>query len=291
MKVLVDGDNVGWIAHYSQGELSVDDVLTGTIFGFLRMIFNVAARFDTNEFIFCWDSRKSFRNRIYPEYKEKRHTKKLTEEQMADKLEVRRQFIELRTQILPKMGFANIVRKVGYEADDLVASVVMQNPDEEFCIMSTDNDLFQLLGYKAFVYSPSTKTKMTAKRFKMEYGISHKKWVLAKSIGGCNSDEVKGIKGAADPRNNPKSLAISYVKGELTKGVVFDRIESKEGREIIARNRKLIGLPFRNLKINIKRSSNDDFKKRNWIEVFDRYDFRYFMQEEQLTKLEQLFNI
>ncbi len=34
MKVIVDGDNIGWIAAYSQGELSVNDVLTGTIFGF-----------------------------------------------------------------------------------------------------------------------------------------------------------------------------------------------------------------------------------------------------------------
>ena len=295
MKVLVDCENIGWIAHYSQGELSVDDVLTGTIFGFLRMIFSIADRFNTSEFIFCWDSRKCFRRRIYPEYKLRRHTKPMTEEEEAARVEVRRQFVELRTQILPKMGFANNIRKVGYEADDLIASVVIRHPEDEFCIVSTDNDLFQLLGYNIFIFNPVNKAKMTAKRFKIEYGISHKKWALAKSIGGCNSDEVKGIKGAADPRNNPQSLALSYVRGELTKGVVFDRIESKEGKQTIARNRILIKLPFKNsralLNVNIKRSHRDKFEKKNWIEVFDRYDFRYFMQEEQLTELEKLFGI
>ena len=95
----------------------------------------------------------------------------------------------------------------------------MQNPTDEFCIVSTDNDLYQLLGYNVFIYNPSTKVKMTAKRFKLEYGISHKKWVIAKSIGGCNSDEVVGIKGAADPKNNPNSKAIAYIKGELTNRV------------------------------------------------------------------------
>ncbi len=295
MKIIVDCDNIGWIASYSQGELSMDDVLTGTIFGFLRMIFSIADRFETNQFIFCWDSRKNFRKRLYPEYKLKRHTKELTEEEERAKAEVRRQFVELRKYVLPKLGFSNVVRKIGYEADDLIASVVKRQPKDEFCIMSTDNDLFQLLGYEVFVFNPITKVKMTAKRFKLEYGISHNKWVEAKSIGGCNSDEVKGIKGAADPRNNPQSLALSYVRGELTKGVVFDRIESDEGKRIISRNRKLIGLPFKNqralLKVNIKRSNQDKFEKKYWIDVFDQYDFRYFMQAEQLEKLEELFKI
>jgi hypothetical protein len=295
MKIIVDGDNIGWIAAYSHGELSVDDELTGTIFGFLRMMFSIADRFETNQFIYCWDSRKNFRKRIYPEYKQKRHTKELTEEEEILKAEVRRQFVELRKYVLPKMGFSNIVRKIGYEADDLIASIVRRNPKDEFCIMSTDNDLFQLLGYEVFVFNPITKVKMTAKRFKMEYSISHNKWVEAKCIGGCNSDEVKGIRGAADPRNNPNSLALSYIRGDLTKGVVFDRITSSEGKEIIARNRKLIGLPFKNhralLKVNIKRSSQDKFIKKNWIDVFDQYDFRYFMQAEQLEKLEELFKI
>ena len=293
MKVLIDGDNVGWTAHYSQGELSVDDLLTGTIFGFLRMIFSIADRFTTNQFIFCWDSRKSYRKKIYPEYKEKRHAKELTEEELRIKMEVRRQFVELRKYVLPKMGFKNSIRRVGYEADDLIASVAIRNKMDEFAIVSTDNDLYQLLGYNCFIFNPINKVKMTAKRFKMEYGISHKQWAFAKSIGGCSSDEVAGIKGAGDPKNNPQSKAIAFVKGELTEGVVFDRIQSKEGKKIIVRNRKLIKLPYRNskalLKVNIKRG--DKFNKKNWIEVFDRYDFRYFMQSKQLEKLEELFGI
>ena len=295
MKILVDCNNIGWIGHYSQGELSVGNVRTGTIFGFLRIIFSAAARFSTNQFVFCWDSRKSYRELLYPAYKKKRHTREKTDEELKIEAEVRRQFIELRKFVLPKMGFANVFRKVGYEADDLIASVVMQQPTDEFCILSTDSDLFQLLGYNVFIFNPINKSKMTAKRFKMEYGISYKKWALAKSIGGCNSDEVQGIKGAADPNNNPRSKALAYIRGELTSGTVFERIESLEGKKTIQRNQALIKLPFKNkrnlLKVSIFRSRHDGFEKKNWIEVFDTYDFRYFMQQEQMEKLEQLFGL
>ena len=143
MKIIVDGDNIGWIAAYSQGELSVEDQLTGTIFGFLRMMFSIADRFETNQFIFCWDSRKNFRKRIYPEYKQKRHAKELTEEEERIKAEVRRQFIDLRKYVRPKLGFSNIVRKIGYEADDLIYAFCKTHR-EPTVIVSSDGDLLQI---------------------------------------------------------------------------------------------------------------------------------------------------
>jgi 5'-3' exonuclease len=295
MKILGDCNNIGFNAYYSTGELSVGDIRTGVVFGFLRTIFSIADRFETSQFIFCWDSRQSFRKKFYPEYKAKRkeREKKLTPEQVTGLQHARRQFVELRQYVLPHMGFGNITRRVGYEGDDLIAAAVMQNREDEFCILSSDNDLYQLLGYNVFMFNNVTKKKMTAKRLRLEYGVSYKKWALAKAIGGCTGDDVEGIRGAADPRNNPRSKALQYIKGELTKGLVYARIESAEGKKIIARNKVLVELPFKNgkNKLIMKINKRDKFKKAKWLEVFASYDFRYFMQSEQMERLEELFGL
>ena len=295
MRIIVDCNNIGFVAHYSSGELSVDNTRTGVIFGFLRQIFSIADRFGTSQFIFCWDSRKSFRRQFFPEYKVRRKEKVdlMTPEEKEALAQARRQFIELRKYVLPTMGFGNVMFRVGYEADDLIADIVERNREEEFCILSSDNDLYQLLGYKVFMYNCVTREKMTAKRLKLEYGISYRKWGLAKAIGGCSGDDVPGIKGVGDPRSNPRSKALQYIRGELTEGVVFDRIESKEGQEIIARNKRLVSLPFFNEgnKLRTYIDKPDKFKKENWLKVFTDYDFRYFKQEEQMERLVELFNL
>jgi hypothetical protein len=295
MRILVDCNNIGFNAYYSTGDLSVGDIRTGVVFGFLRTVFSIADRFETNQFIFCWDSRQSFRKKFYPEYKasRKEKEKKLTAEEVEGLQHARRQFVELRQYVLPSMGFGNITRRVGYEGDDLIAAAVKQNREQEFCILSSDNDLYQLLGYNVFMFNNITKQKMTAKRFKIEYGVSYKKWSLAKAIGGCTGDDVKGIKGAGDPKNNPRSKALQYIRGELTGGVVLDRIESSEGVKIIARNKVLVELPFVNgrSKLIMKINKPDKFKKSKWFEVFKSYDFRYFMQPEQMERLEELFGL
>lgn len=295
MRMIVDCNNIAYIAHYSSGELSVDDVRTGVIFGFLRTIFSVADRFDTSDFIFCWDSKQSFRKNIYPPYKAKRKEREadMTREQLESLRQARLQFVELRKYVLPKMGFKNNFMRVGYEADDLIADVIKRNRGGEFCILSSDNDLYQLLGSRVFMFNSVTKEKMTLKRFKMEYGISRRSWVLAKAIGGCNGDGVAGIKGAADPKSNPRSKALQYLRGELCKGVVFDRIESKEGKQIIARNKVLVKLPYLNGKcrLAVRANKKDEFAREKWLEVFRQYNFRYFMQEEQMERLEELFGL
>ena len=75
MKIIIDCHNIGYMAHYGTGELSAGDVRTGVIFGFLRTIFSIADRFDSNQFIFCWDSKQSFRLNFYSGYKRDRREK------------------------------------------------------------------------------------------------------------------------------------------------------------------------------------------------------------------------
>ena len=69
-------------------------------------------------------------------------------------------------------------------------------------------------------------------------------WVKAKAIGGCDSDNVKGIYGVADPAKSNSSKAVEYIKGTLTKGKIYDKIVSEEGQNTIMRNMSLVFLPY-----------------------------------------------
>ena len=61
MKLLIDCNNLCYMAYYTTGQLAVDEIKTGVIFGFLKKINKLADVLKTNEIIFCWDSRKSYR--------------------------------------------------------------------------------------------------------------------------------------------------------------------------------------------------------------------------------------
>ena len=149
MKLIVDANNLAYAAFISLRGLSVDELPTGVIYGFFLQVLKLAVEFQTNDFVFCWDSRKRFRRNIFSEYKNKRD--EMTKEEKAQKQIAYDQFAALRKEILPSVGFENVFMKAGYEADDLIAYVVINPPRslnrEKYLVISTDNDMFQLLSY------------------------------------------------------------------------------------------------------------------------------------------------
>jgi len=282
--IIVDCSGLAYTSFFALGNrLSYEDEQTGVIFSFLREVFKAATIFESNKFVFCWDSGRNKRKVIYPEYKVKRKKKEQTEEEINRREALYIQMNKLRLKVLPAMGFKNNFIKTGYEADDLIAQVVMDYPGN--IVISSDKDLFQLLNWCDL--SLDKKSLFTKKDFCELYGIGPERWAEAKSIGGCNSDDVIGIKGAADPAKSLKSKALCYMKGELTKGKIFDRIE--ENKELIARNLPVVSLPFDD-KIEIV-LQEESFDLDDWVDVFDKYSFKSFLNKEYFTKLKKNFNL
>jgi 5'-3' exonuclease len=152
----------------------------------------------------------------------------------------RKQFNEIRNTVLPYLGFNNNFIQTGLEADDLIASITINMATHpcEFIIVSTDKDLYQLLGTKVLMYSPRTKKTITSKQFKDKYGIPPSLWGNVKSIAGCDSDNVKGVKGVAE------LTAIKYLTATLPKHYkTCQAITTQEGQETINRNLPLVSLP------------------------------------------------
>lgn len=271
-------------------DLTSDTINVEVIFGFLKQLLMICKRFQNIDgHIFCWDSRKSLRKKMYPEYKANRRDKIRTLEQEEFDRKTIAQFNEIRRYVLPGMGFSNNFIQTGLESDDIMASVVINNPQHSYLLVSSDRDMFQLLDYDLKMYSLHTRKIMDKGRFVKIYGISPDKWVMAKAIGGCSTDNVHGIAGASDPAKSNRSLAIAYIQGTLNKGKVYNRIESEEGKEIIKRNIELIKLPFHaTKKFEIIRET---LWRKDFHRTFSEYNFQSLLRNNEFRVWEHIMDL
>jgi DNA polymerase-1 len=220
---------------YTMGNLSFDERPTGIIFGFLNQILQLAIRFDYPRFIFAWDSKRSCRRDVYPNYKQK--DKEITQD-MLELLGISKpQFSTLRIQVLPRIGFANNFIQTGLEADDIIAMIVKDLYHKEVYIISSDNDLYQLLLPTHNLYDPKKKTVYGFHDFFNEWNVLPNDWPKIKALAGCNGDNVKGLPGVGE------KTAIKWLKGNL-KGKKADII-SQNSTKMYLTNLPLVSLPHK----------------------------------------------
>jgi len=277
-KVLIDSNYLCHKAKVTTGALSYDGKQTGIIFGFFNQLITIAKITGAQEFLFFWDSKKSKRREIYPEYKMKRRPD-LTEWEKEEWEFAFSQFKRLRRQILPRIGFNNNHLQVGYEADDLLAKYVMDNSEQELIIASADNDLLQLLHYCDFLNLSKNKM-ITRNSFVEEYGITPNLWTEVKKIAGCTSDNVKGIQGVGE------ATAIRFLKGSLPE---THKMHQKiiDGKDIIERNHALVVLPFKDTQ-PIKEVPNV-FKITEFVDVCKELGMESFLTRNRKEEIKTLF--
>ncbi len=270
MKLIVDSHA---ICHQVKHTLTLgyEGMETGIIFGVFLKTYKLAKQFNTNEIIFTWDSPFSVRKQYFPEYKIGRFVKK-TEEEIEFNNACFRQFNLLKRDLLPRIGFTCIEQE-GYEADDLIASLVKNNPLLQFIIISGDNDLYQLLSDNVSMFS---KMLYTAEDFMVEYGIPPYNWNQAKAISGCVSDQIPGI-----PKVGSLT-ACRYLRNELkVTSVVYQNI--KKHKKLIEFNLPLVSLPYKGtLPYSFPKEINLSYDE--FVDICTMYGFRSFLEKEQLKK-------
>jgi hypothetical protein len=203
------------------------------------------------------------------------------------------QMEDIRQNVLSRLGFNNNYIATGYEADDIMAAVVSRfpvDPGMHFVLATTDRDMYQCLGTRVNIFNIRAKKAFTLYDFVTRYGIEPHQWVDAKAMGGCSSDTIKGVGGVSDPATSPTSRALTYLRGELTNGKAYENITCKYGREVIARNRELIKLPYKN-KINIPALQLDNLSRGAFLEVFDELGFNSFLKKEIWHDWETYFGL
>jgi 5'-3' exonuclease len=225
-------------AFHTMSSLSWEDKPTGVIFGFLKQIGALKEEFQTDNVAFCFEHHYNGRKSIFPEYKQRRHQKQLTESEFIAKLALKEQIHKLYTDYLLRIGFCNVFMIPGLESDDIMA-VLARDTQEETILVTADTDLLQCLRPNVTVYSPQKQKLYTEEWFWKTYKIPPRKWALVKAIAGCHTDEVPGIKGIGE------ATALKFVRNELDpNSAAYKKIKCKEGKAIVRRNKELVKLPL-----------------------------------------------
>ena len=123
--LVLDCDGLCWNVFHALPPLSHAEQGTAIIYGFLNHLFELQGFTKADHIAFVWDSRESKRIDMFPEYKFKRRSKKkeYTDEEKEIHADRLKQFTLLREEILPTLGFSNVLQEDGLEGDDIIASV------------------------------------------------------------------------------------------------------------------------------------------------------------------------
>lgn len=280
--IIVDCFNVGWSAGFAMKGLTHENEPTNVLYGFFKTILQAANYIEKPATVlFAWDSRKSRRELIFPDYKKKRKERLMSNEDIAMMASVHTQLDKLKEDILPSIGFTNHFHKTGYEADDIIASLVKYKNFDTYLVISTDNDLYQILKPSVSIYSPKLSKVVTHESFTNEYNINPSDWAMVKALAGCASDNVPGIDGIGE------KSAIDYINNNLSRKAVA-KIERAMLTPEFERDKKLVTLPLDQLDFDIK---YDVLTRRKLINVFVKYNFISLMRKEAISKWTLLLDL
>ena len=237
--VVIDSNAIGWAIFHALPALSHAQKGTAIIYGFLHTLMVTLSREQPDLIALIWDGSGSKRQDIFPEYKAKRRAKKkdLTPSEKVEFKDMMDQFRVLRDEILPALGFANVLSEDGYEGDDLIASITKKYTNYIIRVVARDFDLYQLITQYCTIYDHVAHKIIDNDYIYEKYGIWPDMWGEMKSMSGCVTDEVPGIKGVGN------TTAIKYMQGGMkTTGKVYKRIVSSS--DVIEFTKKLVVLPF-----------------------------------------------
>ena len=196
---LIDGHALAYRTYFAMTATSGDSLRTSTgeptaaIFGFMSVLFRLLEKEKPEYLAVAFDTGRTFRNDIFPEYK-------ATREKMPD--ELRGQIERLRTIIdafdIPRL------EKENAEADDVLGTIAHQAVEKGLGvkIITGDRDLLQLVTERILVNLPG-RSMADAKDYGVndvieKMGVPPDKIIELKALMGDSSDNIPGVPGIGE---------------------------------------------------------------------------------------------
>ncbi|NVP24097.1 DNA polymerase I [Treponema phagedenis] len=210
------------------------------VFGFFKSLYTILRDYEPQFFAVAMDSRvPTFRHEMYSEYK-------ATRDKTPEDLHAQIPIIE---EILTALGIT-LVRKDGFEADDVIASIAKcaSADNKKAVIISSDKDLMQLIDDKITMLKPNKADAwiaFNADDVKEQWGVPPNQMLDFLSLIGDTADNVPGVK-SIGPKTAAKlldeygSLDGIYAHTNSLKGAMQKKII--EGKENAYFSKKLIAL-------------------------------------------------
>lgn len=219
---LVDGSAFIFRAYYALPDMyRKDGVQVNALYGFTKMILNVKEELCQDDLIaVVMDHKdKSFRNQMYDKYKANR---KAPPEDLIPQF-------ELIDKAISALSL-KMLRKKGFEADDIIASYAKQAEEEgvEVVILSSDKDLMQLVSKNVCMYDPMKKKIIKEQEVQEKFGVMSNRVVDVQALIGDSSDNIPGVKSVG-----PKTAATLIEEYGSLDGIYenIDNITKKKLKE------------------------------------------------------------
>ena len=220
--VLIDGSSYLFRAYHALPKLmSTKGANTGAIKGVVSMVRKLMADYPQSHIAVVFDAKgKSFRNDLYPAYKENRAA-------MPD---------DLREQVLP---IQDIIRKMGLpllivdnvEADDVIGTLAATATKEQrHAVISTgDKDMAQLVNEHITLVNTMTDLVLDVDGVVEKFGVRPNQIIDYLALVGDTSDNIPGV-----PKCGPKTAVKWLQQFENIEGIIAhaDEIKGKVGESL-----------------------------------------------------------
>ena len=287
---VIDGSYILYRSYYGLRPLQTSQGLNvQAVYGFCRTIQKLIDIFDPQNFILVWDSKgKTFRSEIYKEYK-------ATRQPAPSDLFIQKEYITKYSDLIKLKQIA----KVGYEADDLIASISWDYKDEQVVIVGPDKDLYQLLSDTTIIYDPFKDVIIDQESFEKAKGYPSTKVPFFYSLLGDTSDNIPGVYGIGK-----KTAEILVKQFDSLENLYdnLDKIKKERTKKLLIENKENAFLSLKlfllkHYKLNLEKK-DFEFNKNNLVKaapLFKEMEFTSLLRNLQnkfgIKELEKTFNV
>ncbi|MDR1662818.1 MAG: hypothetical protein LBR59_00165 [Endomicrobium sp.] len=246
------------------------------VYGFVRLLFKIKSIFTPDYIAVCFDyPSKNFRHEIFKEYKANR---KPLDEALISQMPLIRKAVDA----------LNIYRVEiqGYEADDLIATIVKHNKENsvQTVIVTGDKDILQLIeDENVLVWNDSKGIMYDAKKVERKYGVKPNQLLDIFALSGDATDNVPGVKGIGE------KTAVKLLKEYVSLKNILQNVGSikgkigkllQHGKDNVELSKKLIELNFDvPLDYKLNDFENKDLDIDKAISFFEKYELKSFVDK------------
>jgi DNA polymerase-1 len=178
----------------------------GGLYGFLTMVRKLVREHNINKVILAWDGENGgyYRYLIDPAYKANRKNKSFHEKIELTPFEQKREEEKERSVLKQKKRiqtyaeelFIRQIEADKVEADDLIASYVKDNSDnEDIFLYTNDRDFSQLLNHNFTILFNNVDEPIDKHNFFIKFGYHYTNSLPMKVICGDSADNISGVGG------------------------------------------------------------------------------------------------
>lgn len=234
---------------------------------FLNSLFTTIQEFNPNKVILAYDSKPSWRYKVYSDYKANR--KEARERTIIDFDKFFPIFDVFREQIKNTFTKIYTLNVENSEADDIIAILCRDVfKDDDCVIISSDSDINQLITSRIRQYDPIKK--------KFVECINPKKNLDIKILTGDKSDNIPPVK---------KKIGIVTAEKILNNGLDVFLKESDEIKSNYIRNKTLIDLDF--IPLEIKKNIINTYNNYQLHEMESNKVLNFFIENKLIKILQQ----